>query len=242
LYFIFACECAKMFAGAQRDSVRLGAGITPHAAAHPRSPFFKNSSTLFMGCKKTCSTFLVCAQQGLSMPRERAQAAPLAVDASASCSKADTWAIASSAARGTLDAAASAACMSSPRLLSLGESCGDTRRHVSPLTWQPTPSGSPPPAPSTIPLELPTDLSLRSLSLCAGPSAESTPLGVLAPQISCAAPRRARPGRPSCLIACSQPAGGVSGLPCAATSLLTLAARHVSAQAKRSFLLPPPKW
>ena len=129
--------------------------------------------------------------------------------------------------------------MSSPRLLSLGESCGDTRRHVSPLTWQPTPSGSPPPAPSTIPLELPTDLSLRSLSLCAGPSAESTPLGVLAPQISCAAPRRARPGRPSCLIACLQPAGGASGLPCAATALLTLAARHVSAQAKRSFLCPP---
>ena len=56
--------------------------------------------------------------------------------------------------------------MSSPRLLSLGESCGDTRRHLSPLTWQPTPSDSPPPAPLHYPsLELPTDLSLRSLSL-----------------------------------------------------------------------------
>jgi hypothetical protein len=54
--FIFACECAKMFAGAQRHSVRLGAGTTLHAAAPPHSPVFKTASTLFMGCKKTCST------------------------------------------------------------------------------------------------------------------------------------------------------------------------------------------
>jgi hypothetical protein len=47
--------------------------------------------------------------QGLSMPRERAQAAPLAVGASASSSRADTWAVASSAARGTWAAAVSAA-------------------------------------------------------------------------------------------------------------------------------------
>jgi hypothetical protein len=151
LFMIFDCECAK--------------------------PYFKTSSTLFMGCR---NTFLVCAHQGLSMPRERAQAAPPAVDASASSSGGshlgsgavssprhmDSGGISSPheqppaaqprrelrlhlwrwtlplppreptpvqlvpAVRGKWAAAVSAAHMSNPRLLSLGESCGDIRRRL----------------------------------------------------------------------------------------------------------------
>jgi len=45
------------------------AGTTLHAAAPPRNLFSKPYRVLFMGCTKT-STFLVCVQQGLSMPRK----------------------------------------------------------------------------------------------------------------------------------------------------------------------------
>jgi hypothetical protein len=167
LFIIFACECAKMFAGAQRDSVRLGAGTTPHAAAPPAAH-----------CSKTHRT---CSWSARRRAPRSWFAHSRVCQCHASALRLHLW-------RLTL-----------PLPLSLGESCGDTRRHVSPLTGQPTPSGSSPPAPSIIPLELPTDLSLRALSLRVGPSAESTPLGFLAPQISCAAPRRALPGCTSCL-------------------------------------------
>jgi len=50
LFLIFACACAKIFAGTQRDSVRLGAAITMHAAAPPR-----NGPALFAKPHRPCS-------------------------------------------------------------------------------------------------------------------------------------------------------------------------------------------
>ena len=88
------------------SDTRRAARHNPACCSASPQPFFQNLIDRVHGVQEAVLHVPVCAQQGLSMPRERAQAEPLAAGASASSSRADTRAVASSAARGTWASAA----------------------------------------------------------------------------------------------------------------------------------------
>ena len=172
------------------------AGTTLHAAAPPRKVLFsKPYRVLFMGCTKT-STFLVCVQQGLSMPHKEQSGCTcgsgLFTESSASYSRVNTWSVESSTVRSTR-------AVEHQQPESAAHSCSASERaapkHLSQLTWQPTTSGSQP----TVPLHYSSGSSYRPLpplsrEEAAGSQCCADTSG--GPSVT-AKLRRARPGRPS---------------------------------------------